>query len=104
MRVAIIQDEDKLINLYAHRLDYDLNSPGFTEYVTKRTGICEPHKWLDCNVEPKHQHQFITQLKIQSTFYFSSSTVSILLITEKVFFGVTCGARTRIHLNHNQRL
>ena len=65
MRVTIIQDIDELTDLYAHRLDYDLGSPGFAKYVTERTGICESHKWVDCDGEPVHQHQFITQLKIQ---------------------------------------
>ena len=65
LRRNIIQNPDDLEDLYTHKLNYDLTSPGFVQYVTERTGIADSHKWLDCYAEAEHQHQLITQCKIQ---------------------------------------
>ena len=66
MRVAIIQDPDILIDEYLHKLSYDLENVGFTQYFTERTGYCEPPiGWPEPYEEPDQQHRVITQCKLQ---------------------------------------
>lgn len=67
MRVEIMQDPDKLMDEYAHRLNYNYKDALFMQYFRDRTGVQIPTG--DPDVDPYRtdgkQHIIITQCRLQ---------------------------------------
>ena len=66
-RIEIMQDQDDLIEEYAHRLNYDHKDWLFLSYVASRTGILATagEELLDPNNIPEYEFLLIVQCRLQ---------------------------------------